>query len=97
LLVDEPARHLSSASELQQRLQTLLSQERPYQLPTPQPLPPGTGYLDRAVALLAQRKLEEARDAAAEATLHSTGLMPALELYGKLSDQLGYTHDGVST
>ena len=34
---------------------------------------PGTGYLDRAVALLHDGKKEDARVAAAEAALHSTG------------------------
>lgn len=96
LLIDDPAHRLPSASEIQNRLQALLSQERHSRLPTPQPLSPGTGYLDRAAALLAQGKLEEARDAAAEATLHSTGLIPALELYAKLSAQLGYTDDAIS-
>jgi serine/threonine protein kinase len=95
LLVNEPGHRLESASELQKRLQVMLSQDRFQKLPTPQPLPPGTGYLDRAAALLAQGKLEDARAAAAEATLHSTGLVPALELYAKLSDKLGYTEDAI--
>jgi serine/threonine-protein kinase len=95
LLIDDPTRRLPSAIELQRQLQTMLSVERWHHLPTPQPLSPGTGYLDRAVALLARGKLEEARDAAAEATLHSTGLIPALELFAKLSDQLGYTDDAI--
>jgi hypothetical protein len=94
LLVDDPAHRLASASELQKRLQAMLSQDRWQKLPTPQPLPPGTGYLDRAAALLAQGKLEDAR--AAEATLHSTGLIPALELYAKLSDKLGCTEDATN-
>ena len=58
-------------------------------------MPPGTGFLDRAVALLRDGKKEEARAAAAEAALHSTGLVPALELYARLSDELGYLDDAV--
>lgn len=96
LLVDEPTHRLASADELQRRLQAMLVQERLQTLPPPQPLPPGTGYLDRAATLLAQGKLEDARAAAAEATLHSTGLIPALELYATLSDRLGYTEDAIS-
>ena len=76
-------------------LQVMLAQEHLPRLPIPQPPPPGTGHLDRAAALLAQDKLEEAHTAAAEATLHSTGLIPALELYAKLSDQLGYTDEAI--
>jgi serine/threonine protein kinase len=95
LLVDDPARRLPSARELQRQLQIMLAQEHLPRLPIPQPPPPGTGHLDRAAVLLAQGKLEEARTAAAEATLHSTGLIPALELYAKLSDQLGYTDDAI--
>jgi tetratricopeptide (TPR) repeat protein len=59
-------------------------------------LPPGTGYLDRAAALFAEGKKEEAREAASAATLHSTGLIPALELYARLSDQLGYAEDAIN-
>ena len=95
LLVDDPAYRLPSASELQRQLQVILVQEPLPHFPISQPPPPGTGHLDRAAVLLAQGKLEEARAAAAAATLHSTGLVPALELYARLSDQLGYTDDAV--
>jgi len=95
LLVDDPVHRLLSASELRRQLQGMLAQEHMPRLPMPQPLLHGTGHLDRAAAFLAQGKLEEARTAAAEATLHSTGLIPALELYAKLSDQLGYTDDAI--
>jgi tetratricopeptide (TPR) repeat protein len=96
VLVDEPAPRLADADELQRRLQAMLARERWQTLPPPQPLPPGTGYLDQAATLLAQGRIEEARNAAAEATLHSTGLIPALELYATLSDRLGYTEDAIS-
>ncbi len=96
LLVDDPTHRLASADEIQRRLQAMLMQERLPKLPPPQPLPPGTGYLDRAAAPLTQGKLEEAREAAAAATLHSTGLISALELYATLSDRLGYTDDAIS-
>ena len=95
LLVDDPVRRLPSASALRGKLRAMLAQEHMQRLPLPQPLPPGAGHLDRAAVLLAQGKLEEARTAAAEATLHSTGLIPALELYAKLSDQLEYTDDAI--
>jgi serine/threonine-protein kinase len=96
LLVDDPAHRLSSARELQKRLKSLKAEGRVDQLPVPQPPPPGTGYLDRAARLLAVGNKEEARRAAAEATLHSTGLVPALELYARLSYELGYTDDAIN-
>jgi len=96
LLVDDPQRRLPDAETLQNRLQALLPSKHLEKVPKLQPLPPGTGYLDRAASLLAQGKKEEARDAASSATLHSTGLIPALELYARLSDELGYTEDAIS-
>jgi hypothetical protein len=96
LLKDEPGERLPSASVLHDRLSTLLSQGKTETVPAPIPLPTGTGYLDRAAALMTAGNKEEARQAAAEATLHSTGLVPALELYARLSDQLGYTDDAIN-
>jgi len=95
LLVDDPTRRLPAAHELRRRLRDLLSQKREQKVPAPRPLPVGTGYLDRAAALLADGKKEEARDAAAEAALHSTGLVPALELYARLSEELDYVDDAI--
>jgi tetratricopeptide (TPR) repeat protein len=46
--------------------------------------------------LLAEDSKEEAREVASNATLHSTGLIPALELYARLSDELGYTDDAIN-
>jgi tetratricopeptide (TPR) repeat protein len=95
LLVDDPARRLPDATLLKQRLEELLLAIRQEPVPPQLPTPPGSGYLDRAVSLLNQGKREEARTAAAEATLHSTGLISALELYARLSAELGYTDDAV--
>lgn len=96
LLVDDPHRRLPTASELKSRLQSLLPASHPEKVPTLQPLPAGVGYLDRAASLLAEGRKEEAREAASTATLHSTGLIPALELYARLSDELGYTDDAIN-
>lgn len=96
LLVDDPHRRLPTASKLQSRLQSLLPASHPEKVPTLQPLPAGEGYLDRAASLLAEGRKEEAREAASTATLHSTGLIPALELYARLSDELGYTDDAIN-
>lgn len=96
LLEDDPDERLSSASELRSRLSALLAASTTEQVPSPIPIPSGTGYLDRATALLAEGNKEEARQAAAEATLHSTGLVAALELYARLSDELGYTEDAIN-
>jgi serine/threonine protein kinase len=96
LLVDNPHNRLPHATTLRNRLHSLLPAKHLEKVPTPQPLPPGTGYLDRAAALLAEGKKEEARDAASSATLHSTGLVPALEIYARLSDELGYAEDAIS-
>jgi Tfp pilus assembly protein PilF len=96
LLVDEPHRRLPTAGVLRQRLQAMLPEKHIEKVPSLVPLPPGTGYLDRAAALLAEGNREEAREAAASATLHSTGLIPALELYARLSDELGYSGDAIS-
>jgi len=68
----------------------------PGRVPAPEPIGPGAGYLDRAAAFLAAGKKEEARAAASEAALHSTGLVPALELYARLSDELGYSDDAIT-
>jgi tetratricopeptide (TPR) repeat protein len=70
--------------------------KHPEKVPSLKLLPPGTGYLDRAAALFGEGKKEEAREAASAATLHSTGLIPALELYARLSDQLGYAEDAIN-
>ncbi len=96
LLVDDPHRRLATAGVLRSRLNALLPVCRPEAVPTLQPLPGGDGYLDRAASLLAEGKKEEAREAASTATLHSTGLIPALELYARLSDELGYTDDAIN-
>jgi serine/threonine-protein kinase len=96
LLVDDPHRRLPDAHALEKRLQALLPEKHLEKVPTLQPLPPGTGYLDRAASLLAQGKKEEARESASSATLHSTGLIPALELYAHLSDELGYAEDAIN-
>lgn len=96
LLIDDPHRRLPTANVLRSRLQALLPVRHPERVPTLQPLPPGVGYLDRAASLLAEGRKEEARDAASTATLHSTGLIPALELYARLSDELGYTDDAIN-
>ena len=96
LLVDDPHRRLPNATTLRNRLQALIPAKHIEKVPTLQPLPPGTGYLDRAASLLAEGKKEEARDAASSAALHSTGLIPALELYARLSDELGYAEDAIS-
>lgn len=96
LLVDDPHARLSNAATLRTRLQALIPTRHLEKVPTLQPLPPGTGYLDRAAALLAEGKKEQAREAASSATLHSTGLLPALELYARLSDELGYSEDAIS-
>ncbi len=96
LLVDDPLRRLPNATSLCQRLQSLLPDTRLKTVPNLTPLPPGTGYLDQAATLLAEGKKEEAREAAASATLHSTGLIPALELYARLSDELGYADDAIN-
>lgn len=96
LLVDDPRNRLPNATALRHRLQALLPAQHPETVPTLQPLPAGAGYLDRAVSLLADGKKEEAREAASSATLHSTGLIPALELYARLSDELGYAEDAIS-
>lgn len=96
LVVDDPHRRLPDARTLKSRLQALLPAKHLEKVPTLQPLPSGTGYLDRAAALLADGKKEEAREAASSATLHSTGLIPALELYARLSDELGYAEDAIS-
>jgi tetratricopeptide (TPR) repeat protein len=95
LLVDDPARRLPSATILRDRLLLLVPSRRAETVPTLRALPPGTGYLDRAVSLLAEGRREEAREAASSATLHSTGLIPALELYARLSDELGFAEDAV--
>jgi len=95
LLVDDPHRRLPNAVSLRNRLQGLIPAKRLEKVPTLQPLPPGTGYLDQAVSLLAEGKKEKAREAASSATLHSTGLIPALELYARLSDELGYAEDAI--
>lgn len=96
LLVDDPHRRLPSAGLLRTRLQNLTPARHQETVPTLQPLPPGAGYLDRAAALLAEGRKEEAREAASSATLHSTGLIPALELYARLSDELGYPDDAIN-
>lgn len=96
LLVDDPHRRLPNATTLRNRLQSLLPAKHLEKVPTLQPLPPGTGYLDRAASLLAEGKKEEARESASSATLHSTGLVPALELYARLSDELGYAEDAIT-
>jgi tetratricopeptide (TPR) repeat protein len=96
LLVDDPHRRLPNAHTLQDRLLSMLPANHLEKVPTLQPLPPGTGYLDRAASLLAEGKKEEARQAASSAALHSTGLIPALELYARLSDELGYAEDAIS-
>jgi serine/threonine-protein kinase len=96
LLVDDPARRLPDAARLRSRLEELVHEPHPDRVPAPRPAPPGSGYLDQAASLLAEGKKEEARAAAAEATLHSTGLIPALELYARLSAELGYANDAVA-
>jgi len=96
LLVDDPARRLPAAVELQRRLQSMILPKGPGRVPAPEPIAPGAGYLDRAAAFLAAGKKEEARAAASEAALHSTGLVPALELYARLSDELGYPDDAIN-
>jgi tetratricopeptide (TPR) repeat protein len=96
LLVDDPRRRLPSAAEFHRRLSAIVTSRGTQKVPTPEPLIPGSGFLDRAAALLAEGKKEEAREAAAQASLHSTGLVPALELYARLSDELGYTEDAIS-
>jgi len=93
LLVDDPRRRLPTATTLRSRLDGLLPVPHSEPVPTLQPLPAGSGYLDRAVSLLAEGKKDAARVAAATAALHSTGLIPALELYARLSDELGYSDD----
>jgi serine/threonine protein kinase len=95
LLQDDPNERLKTAEVLRQRLASITALSVRQHVPTPAPLQTGTGYLDRAASLLAEGKKEEARQAAAEATLHSTGLIPALELFARLSDQLGYTEDAI--
>jgi len=95
LLRDDPLDRLPTAAALQARLAGLTVIRIPQSVPATTPLPAGSGFLDRAATLLADGKKEEARLAAAEATLHSTGLVPALELYARLSDQLGYSDDAI--
>ena len=95
LLRDDPHERLATAAELHKRLLGLAPVSAAQRVPAALPLPAGVGFLDRAAALLAEGKKEEARIAAAEATLHSTGLVPALELYARLSDQLGYSDDAI--
>jgi len=96
LLVDYPHRRLRNALTLRNRLLALIPAKHLEKVPSLKPLLPGTGYLDRAASLLAEGKKEEAREAASSATLHSTGLIPALELYARLSDELGYAEDAIS-
>ncbi len=96
LLVDDPAHRLPDARCLRARLAGLIQDTRKEAVPPQQSIPVGSGYLDRAVSLLAQGDKEEARAAAAEATLHSTGLVPALELYARLSADLGYADDATA-
>jgi serine/threonine-protein kinase len=96
LLVDDPHHRLPNAQTLRNRLQALIPAKHLEKVPSLQPLPAGAGYLDRAASLLAEGKKEQARDAASSATLHSTGLIPALELYARLSDELGYAEDAIS-
>lgn len=95
LLQHDISERMPTAHALVQYLDEMRTSKFEQTVPTPMPLPAGTGYLDRAAALVAERKTEEARRTAAEATLHSTGLVPALELYARLSDQLGYTDDAI--
>ena len=95
LLEDDPRHRLPDAAVLQEQLERLAIPER-QALPVPSPLPAGAGHLDAARALLEQGRKEEARQAASTASLRSTGLFPALELFARLSDELGYTDDAVS-
>jgi serine/threonine protein kinase len=96
LLVDDPQRRLPTAAALRTRLLALMPERHTEQVPTLHPLTAGSGYLDRAASLLAEGRKEEAREAASKATLHSTGLVPALELYARLSDELGYSEDAIN-
>jgi len=95
LLVDEPRRRLPSAVMLRERLGALADVGKEM-LPPPEALPEGKGYLDHARALLSEGKREDARQAASQASLHSTGLAPALELFARLSDDLGYADDAIN-
>jgi tetratricopeptide (TPR) repeat protein len=95
LLEDDPRQRLPDAAALKEHLESLAMPERKA-LPVPSPLPAGAGHLDVARTLLAQGRKEEARQAASTASLRSTGLFPALELFARLSDELGYTDDAVS-
>jgi tetratricopeptide (TPR) repeat protein len=95
LLEDDPRHRLPDAAALKEQLERL-SLPEPHALPTPSPLPAGAGHLDVARALLAEGRKEEARRAASTASLRSTGLFPALELFARLSDELGYHDDAVS-
>ena len=96
LLVDDPQHRLPTARVLEDRLNALMSSQPSETVPALQKLPSGMGYLDRAIQLLAEGKKEKARESAAEASLHSTGLLPALELYARLSDELGYMADAIN-
>lgn len=95
LLEDDLSKRLSTAQLLQQRLDQLKPDVPSVNVPRLEPLPSGTGYLDKAAELIANGDKEQARSAAAEATLRSTGLVPALELFARLSDELGYTDDAI--
>ncbi|TWT64397.1 protein kinase domain-containing protein [Rubinisphaera italica] len=96
LLQDDLSKRLPTADVLRERLELLKPTVPDVHVPKLEPLPTGTGYLDRAAELIANGQKEEARNAAAEATLRSTGLVPALELYARLSDELGYTDDAIN-
>ncbi len=95
LLEDDPSKRVPSGSELVKRLERVVGRGTSQSVPPMVVAAPGTGYLDCAVALLKDGKKEEARAAAAQAALHSTGLVPALELYARLSEELGYLDDAV--
>ncbi len=94
LLQDEPRNRIRTAQELMARLMDI-SDALDEKLPEVCELNLGAGYLDRANELIKESKLEEAREAAAQAALHSTGLATALELFARLSDKLGYTDDAI--
>ena len=94
LLQDNPAKRIQTAEELRYRLVNI-SDTLDEKLPEPSELFFGTGYLDLANELIKQNKLEEAREAAAQASLHSTGFATALELFARLSDKLGYADDAI--
>ncbi len=96
LLRDDPRKRIQSALGLLESLKAV-SNHTGARLPEVSKPALAMGYLDRANELIKTNKLEEAREAAAQASLHSTGLVTALELFARLSDKLGYTDDAIKS